>query len=296
MGDLYNEFRSFHDRIALAPGRKAVLRTARHAIRERIRKYFRDTLNVGVPKFRGQGAYAMGTMVNPIGGEYDIDDGVYLQHLDNRNDTDWPAASAIHQWLVKAAQWHTREKPMAKRTCVRVRYPGLYHIDLPSYAELNGLFRLAVKGQARWPPSDPMTLAYWFNATAKFHGEQLRRMVRYLKAWADFQSGRWGKLPGGLILTVLAANYFQGHAKDDIALANMFQAISNAVNTICYVLNPVDFSEVLTERLSDAQKTRFIDAVKAAADDAHQAIVQKDAHRASKLWRKQLGDRFPLAG
>jgi hypothetical protein len=171
----------------------------------------------------------------------------------------------------------------------------LYHVDLPSYAELNGQFRLAVKGETKWPHSDPMTLTYWFHATVKFHGEQLRRLVRYLKAWADFQSSRRGGMPGGLILTVLAANHFAGHARDDIALANMFQAISNAVNNVFYVLNPVDIREELTARLTDAQKIRFQNAVKAAADDAHQANTQQDVHSASKQWRKLLGDRFPLA-
>lgn len=295
MADLHIEMNTFHDRIALSPGTKAVLRTVRDAIREHIRKYFHETLNISVPKFRGQGAYAMDTMVNPIGSEYDIDDGVYLQHLDNRDDSGWPAAATIHQWLMQAAGNHTREKPTDKRTCVRVRYASLYHVDLPAYAELNGQFRLADKGDARWPHSDPMTLTYWFNATVKFHGEQLRRLVRYLKAWADFQAGRWGAMPGGLILTVLAANHFEGHARDDIALANTFEAISHAVNTVFYVLNPVDIGEVLSERLADAQKIRFQNAVKAAADDAHQANAQKDAHRASKQWRKLLGDRFPLA-
>jgi hypothetical protein len=294
MADLQDEFTRFHDRIALTSGKKAVLRTARDAIRERIRNYFRETLKITVPKFRGQGSYAMGTTVNPIGGEYDIDDGVYFQHMDNQDDSDWPAAATVHQWLMKATDEHTSEKPMDKRTCVRIRYAGQYHVDLPSYGELNGQYLLAVKGEARWPHSDPIALTYWFKAMVKLHGEQLRRLVRYLKAWADFQSGRRGKMPSGLILTVLAANHFQRHEKDDIALTHTFQAILSAVSTIFFVLNPVDINEALTERLTDAQKTRFRVAIKAAAEDTSLAITQEDPHSASKLWRKQLGDRFPL--
>lgn len=294
MADLHNEFTAFYDRIALTSGRKAALRTSRDAIRERIRHYFHEILKIKVPKFRGQGSYAMGTTVNPIGGEYGIDDGVCLQHLDNQDASDWPAAATVQQWLMKATDGHTAEKPMDKRTCVRVRYAGRYHVDLPSYGELNGQYRLAVKGEAKWPHSDPLALTHWFIALEKLYGEQLRRIVRYLKAWADFQSGRRGKMPSGLILTVLAANHFQRHEKDDIALARTFQAISNAASTIFFVLNPVDINEVLTERLTDAQKTRFRVAIKAAADNANQAIAQEDEHKASNLWRKQLGNRFPL--
>jgi hypothetical protein len=294
MADLHNEFTTFHDRIALTPGQIAVLLNVRNAIRERIRNYFRETLKLKAPKFRGQGPHATGTAVNPIGGEYDIDDGVYLQHLDNQDDGDWPAVATVHQWLMNATDGHSGEKPMDKRTCVRVRYADQYHVDLLSYGELNGRYHLAVNGEAKWPHSDPLALTHWFIAMVKLYGEQLRRLVRYLKAWADFQSERRGKMPGGLILTLLAANHFRSHEKDDIALANTFQAISNAASTIFFVLNPVDINEALTDLLTDAQKKRFQVAIKAAADNASQAIAQQDEQKASILWRKQLGDRFPL--
>jgi hypothetical protein len=294
MADLHNEIAAFHDRIALTSYRKKVLQAARDAIRERIRNYFSETLKIKAPKFRSQGSYAMGTTINPIGGTYDIDDGVYIQHLNNRDDSQWPAATTVHQWLMKAADGHTSEKPMDKRTCVRVRHACRYHVDLPSYGELNGQYHLAVNGEAKWPHSDPLALTRWFSAMAKLYGEQLRRVVRYLKSWADFQSGRRGKMPSGLILTVLATNHFQRHEKDDIALARTFQAISNSVSTIFFVLNPVDINEALTERLTVAQRKRFQVAIKAAADNANQAIVQEDEPTASNLWREQLGNRFPL--
>ena len=294
MADLHKEFGTFHDRIALTSAKKATLRTARDAIRERIRKYFRETLKLMIPKFRGQGSYAMGTTVNPIGGEYDIDDGVYLQHLDNQNDSDWPAAATVHQWLVKATDGHTSEKPIDKRTCVRVRYAGQYHVDLPSYGELNGQYLLAVKDEAKWRQSDPLALTDWFVEQVKLQGEQLRRVVRYLKAWADFQSNRRGKMPSGLILTVLASQNFKSHERDDVALADTIQAISNVVSTVFCVFNPVNSSEELTARLTDVQKTRFQEAIKEAAEDANDAVSMEDSQAASKQWRKQLGDRFPL--
>lgn len=294
MANLHSEFSTFHDRIALTSGKKTSLRTSRNANRERIRQYFRDTLKILVPKFRGQGSYAMETTVNPINGEYDIDDGVYLQHLDNQDDSNWPAAATVHNWLVKATEGPTNEKPMDKRTCVRVRYAGQYHVDLPSYGELNGKYLLAVKGETKWPHSDPLALTDWFLGQVKMHGEQLRRIVRYLKAWADFQSQRRGPMPSGLILTVLAANHFQGNERDDEALSKTFQDISCAVNPLFFVLNPVDITEELTARLTEVQKHRFQEAIKAAAEDAGEAIDLEDKHDASKHWRMQFGDRFPL--
>ena len=90
MADLSSEFNTFHDRITLTFGKKDSLRKARNALRDKIRGHFRDQLKLNVPKFRGQGSYAMGTTVNPLDGEFDIDDGVYMQHLDPQDDTEWP--------------------------------------------------------------------------------------------------------------------------------------------------------------------------------------------------------------
>ncbi|MBW2560913.1 MAG: hypothetical protein JRE40_08670, partial [Deltaproteobacteria bacterium] len=186
MANLQNEFASFHDRVALTSAKKESLRQSRDAIREKIGKYFQDNLNVKTPCFHGQGSFAMITTVNPLDGEFDIDYGVYLQHLDESNDKEWPTPEAVHHWLVEATDGHTNEKPVDKRTCVRVRYAGQYHVDLPSYASLNGKLMLAEKGNNGWHHSDSKALTEWFNGYVHTYGEQIRRIVRDLKAWADY--------------------------------------------------------------------------------------------------------------
>ena len=293
MANLHKELGTFHDRIALTSGKKESLRKARNAIRDRIRKYFRDILKLAVPKFHGQGSYAMGTTVNPLDSEFDVDDGVYLQHLDENDDSKWPTPETVHRWLVQATEGHTNEKPIDKRTCVRVQYASQYHVDLPSYAKLNDDYMLAEKGEKGWHGSNPMALTLWFIKCVKAHGEQLRRVVRCLKAWADFQSGRRGKMPSGLILTVLAAQNFRADERDDVSLTYTAMAISNAVNPVFCVYNPVDSEEELTARLTDEQKVRFQEAISDLASDAVEAIETDDIEEASRLWRRQLGDRFP---
>ena len=291
MVDLNKEMKTFHETIALSSGKKESLRKSRDAIRKRIRKYFREVLKVLVPKFQGQGSYSMRTMINPIDGECDIDDGVYLQHLDEYDIDNWPTPATVHQWLLKATEAHTNEKSIDKQTCVRVRFAGKYHVDLPGYGTLNNDYLLADNGPKGWRVSDPKAITDWF---LKQEGDQLRRIVRYLKAWADFQHGRIGKLPSGLILTVLAAHHIQVDDRDDISLSKTITAISNSVNPVFIVYNPVDGSEELTERLSEEQKVRFQDAIKSFAGDAVFAIDTDDPEKASKLWRRQFGDRFPL--
>ena len=294
MADLHKEFGTYHEKIALSPGKKNSLRKSRDAIRERIRKHFCEKLGVKAPKFHGQGSFAMITTVNPLNGEFDIDDGVYLQHLDEFDDSNWPAPETIHRWLVEATDGHTNEKPIDKRTCVRVRYAGQYHVDLPSYASLNGKFMLAEKGDNGWHHSDSKALTEWFNGYVQTYGEQLQRIVRNLKAWVDYQSQSRGKMPSGLILTVLATRNFSSNERDDRALADTVAAISVAVNPIFCVFNPVDNTEELTSRLSDTQKKRFQDAISDLSADASEAINHVSKGKASEVWRGQCGDRFPL--
>jgi hypothetical protein len=294
MADLNSEFVTFHNRVALTSGKKESLRRSRDAIRDRIRNYFRENLEVEAPKFRGQGSYAMGTTVIPLDGEFDIDDGVYLQHLAENDDSEWPTPDTVHRWLVKAADGHTNEKPVDKRTCVRVRYAGRYHVDLPSYARLNAEYLLAEKGTRHWPRSDPKAVTDWFKDYLKKNGEQLRRVVRYLKAWADHEYDRRGKMPGGLILTVLATQNFRADERDDVSFANTASRISVAVSPVFNLQNPVDASEELTSRLTDGQKERFQDAISELSSAGSDAVNHLSRWRASEIWRGQFGERFPL--
>lgn len=294
MAELSKDFNNFHDRIALGNGQKESLRKSRNAIRDRIRQYFKEIIKVTSPRFYMQGSFAMGTTLNPLDGEFDIDDGVYLQHLDENDNSNWPVPDTVHQWIVKATDGHTKEKPMDKRTCVRVRYAGQYHVDLPIYAKYLDEQRLAEKGENGWHQSDSKALTDWFISQVNNKGEQLRRTVRFIKAWADFQSGRRGKMPSGLILTVLAVEKFRLDEKDDISLSKTVARISDAVKSLFTVFNPIDGTEELTARLTDIQKERFQQAIADYSSDALKAVDTDDCEYASKLWRRQFGDRFPV--
>lgn len=100
-------------------------------------------------------------------------------------------------------------------------------------------------------------------------------------------------MPSGLILTVLAVQKFKADERDDVSLSNTATAIFYAVYTVLRVYNPVDLTEELTARLTDEQKTRFQDVVSDLAIRGAKAIDADDPEESSKLWRSQLGDRFP---
>ena len=92
------------NKVALSPGKKESLRQSRDAIRRRIENYFKEKLEVEVPKFHAQGSFATETTVNPLDGEFDLDDGVYLQHLDEYDQSGWPTPETVHGWIVDATR------------------------------------------------------------------------------------------------------------------------------------------------------------------------------------------------
>ncbi|WP_420563923.1 CBASS cGAMP synthase [Thalassobaculum sp.] len=125
--------------------------------------------------------------------------------------------------ICRQNQWTIERKP----TCVRIHLDAVrtIHIDLPIYAipdiefdrlekalaqafgtlqiaqmqmreAISGIDRSALIDSSRvmlahrelgWIPSDPQRMNDWVKAQIALHGEGLRRVWRYLKAWRDFQ-------------------------------------------------------------------------------------------------------------
>lgn len=292
MADCHNLFAQFHEKIRLTNSKRDNLIKARDGIRERIRKHFIDELKARIPDFKMQGSFAMKTTTNPLSGEFDVDDGVYLKNLSDSKD-DWPAPSTVHSWIYKAVDGHTKEKPKDKRTCVRVIYAGNYHVDLPIYAQINSEMYLAEKGDKGWHQSDPIKLKEWFIDRVTNSDERLRRIVRYIKAWADYESSKI-IMPSSVTLTVLAADAYQNYyERDDSCLSYVLSSINNRIANSFTVPNPVDTSEDLAKRLSESQKNKFKERISAFAQDAIEALQEESKKIACKKWATYFGDRFP---
>lgn len=291
MANCHDLFRNFHEVIVLPDSKKGNLRKARDTIRERIKTKFADAKRTLVPEFLAQGSYTTQTIVNPIDGEYDIDDGVYLQNLDKRSSKDWPSPETVHKWVLDAVDGHTKTPPIDKRTCVRVIYKGQYHVDLPIYCELNGTVMHAEKGEKGWHKSNPGMLTEWFQNAVKKHGDQLRLMVRYIKAWVDYNL-KDGKLPSGLVLTVLAVEKFQAYDRDDVSFGQMVTAMYTRMLANSCIINPVDPTEDLYARYDSTVRKRFLEALLRLKNSVQEALGVESKKDACRKWRKEFGDRW----
>ncbi|MFD0724384.1 CBASS cGAMP synthase [Lysobacter brunescens] len=82
----------------------------------------------------------------------------------------------------------------------------------------------------KWVPSDPEMVAKWFDDRIEEHGEQLRRVCRYLKAWRDHH-WRDGGGPSSVLLMIIVARNFQSEfRRDDLALERAANHLARELN------------------------------------------------------------------
>lgn len=300
MANNNEQFKAFHDAIKATNTRKDTLRKNRDALRERIRKYFKNNHEDYIqPKFCWQGSFAMNTILNPIKdedglGAYDLDDGIYFISDDesDKKELDW-----YHTEIYEAVKDHTSKGAEDNDPCVTVIYADGHHIDLPCYFMITDETPQLSHRKTPWIESDPKGLREWFNKECT-DKTNLKKIVRYLKAWCDYVKSEKGKkMPTGCIITMLAAEHFAEPSEDnreDIqmrdVLINMHDALSAEDGFHC--IRPTEPGDDLFDGYSQKRKKDFLDELKAFKEDAERAINCKNPHVACLKWQKHFGDRF----
>lgn len=292
MADVTREVKKYLDEISLLQNQKEELRKSREALADKIKDHFKEKSRK-VPVFRQQGSFDMGTIIKPIDGEYDLDYGVYLQGYSD-DESEWPAPETVHNWIIDAVKNHTKTDPENKKTCVRVIYKGSYHIDLSIYIESKSKCKLAHLEKG-WIQSQPKDITSWFQDQVNNKGSMLRDVVKILKGWADYQSEKSGKMPSGLILTILAANNFVDYERLDECVYETVKGIYWEIKDQVEIYNPADPNEKISDRLTEQIKRRFQEAVESLVDNLKAAYEKESFAESSKLWNEEFGDRFPVA-
>lgn len=292
MADLQKLFKEFNDKITLTKSKSDSLKKSRNALRSDIKSWFSDK-DKKQPKFCWQGSFAMKTVENPLNGkEYDLDDGVYIQGYEDKEMDEWVTPSTVHSWVRDAVKDRTKQDVIDKDTCIRVPYAAGYHIDLPIYICKDDVAYLAHKGNG-WTESDPKAFKDWFvgKVNSDEYGEQLRSVVKYLKAWRDYKS-----IPlKGIEITILAVNSFDKYEdRDDKSLRNTVEDISTILEEEFKCVKPVAPGEDLFDDASETKKNSILSGLKTLKSNLDKAIDESDEKKASEYIRKSFGDRFPL--
>ncbi len=294
VSNLNSLFNGFNNNITLTSSKRNSLRSSRDALRSDIKKWFADKGKLQ-PSFHSQGSYAMKTLINPINGaDYDIDDGIYIKGYDNLDEEGWPSTSTVHSWIKKAVDERTIADSIDKNTCVRVQYAKGYHVDLPAYIVREEVACLAHKANG-WIESDPKSFTDWFVGNVRdnwFYGEQLRSVVKYIKAWKDYTNNPLK----GIEITILTVNAFAKYeGRDDKSLRETVNTIINTIEYNFHCYKPVAPYEDLFGSSSETRKKEIINGLKELYKNLDDAMKETDEKKASMIIRgKIFGDRFPL--
>lgn len=231
------------------------------------------------------------------------------------------AAEEALKPLIEAKQWTlVTDKP----TCIRIVISQYAHIDIPLYAIPDDEFETLAKSarshgfdsimdgvrlseqdawtalpadkvllahrECDWMPSDPRPVKEWFLNQVAAKGEQLRRVVRYLKAFRDWKWSNGG--PASILLMAASASLFEKrNGRDDLALLDVVAGLPGKLRA--GVNNPVDSSESLTKRLGDEGVEEAARSFEAFEKVLRGATDAANPSQACSWMRQEFGPRFP---
>lgn len=261
----------------------------------------------------------------------DMDDGCYMPlsfmkdaQPDIASKFFFEAVEAVLAPVAKAHGWKINPNG-AKATCTRIQLDNSKHIDIPLYAipdqEYEKIVEAFVKtAQARtgnmdfaadewdllpadalllahreegWKKSDPRPLRDWVNQQVMLKTEQVRRLMRYVKAWRDWIWPK-GNSPSSILLMVAVDEALSdSKQRDDVALLEVAHKLPAILRG--EVENPVSPDEYLTDKLDeDNIREEVVARAQEMYRTLHYAIMVCDQpDEACRSLQTLFGPRFP---
>lgn len=286
MANCHKLFGEYHEDISIGKTKKDKMKNSKNALRARIRKHFKENHPEYEPKFFIQGSGKMKSGIRTKDDICDLDDGVYFFR------EPYVTATTLQGWVWDAVYGYTDKEPEHRKKCIRSIFVNDYEIDHPVYYKIDGQnYKIAVKDTG-FEDSDPKEMVEWFNNKKDKEGKLLRH-VMYLKGWGD---NIRNKMPSGLAMTILAANAKDKivlNDRDDITLRDILKEIKKALDIKFECIVPAVPKDNLFENYDNDRRKNFLQALDDFIADADSAMKEENELKASKLWRKHLGSRFP---
>lgn len=290
MANLQHLFETFHTDIHITETRKNKLIKSKNALREKIIAHFKEHHKEYVPKFFIQGSYKMGAAIRTKDDTCDLDDGVYFLREPDVSPT------VLQSWVYHAVFGHTTNQEHRKK-CITVLYfengEEIYNIDLPVYYKLENVAPYLAIKNGGWFQSDPREVVDWYKKQRKKKA-QVAKIVRYLKSWCDHVRE---KMPSGLAMMVLACNAIDNVSwhddRDDVTLRNVLKEMRRVLKIKFECIVPAVPNDDLFADYEQSKKDNILKRLDNFITDADTALDEKNERKASLLWNKHLGLRFP---
>jgi hypothetical protein len=257
-----------------------------------------------------QGSYKFGTMIRPLSlsEEFDVDLGVYFEWT--ADGAAEPAPTQLKAWVQRAlvdylngCEEATGVEEPPKERCARISYDKQFHIDVPAYhlQTATDWRRLATQTKG-WEDSDPKALYVWFKTRVENpERDQVRRLVRYLKAWAAVAfNGNEAARPTSVLLTVLATVAYSEarctdlNLDDEDALGAVALKVLDRLRKDRRVLNPATATKEDLNRIPAAEFDICLRKLEEVVDAARRAADANDEAAAALVWADIFSYVFPL--
>lgn len=146
-----------------------------------------------------------------------------------------------------------------------------------------------------WKPSDPRKLEDWFQSAINEHGQQLRRVCRYLKGWRDYN---WTscRLSSIALMACVVTAYDEAvgsiaENRDDLAL----QMVANRLPELLErrIPNPVVHGQYLDEGWTRECRADFIAKARNLVMRIDSALTANQSGTVIEHLRAALGDYLP---
>lgn len=230
--------------------------------------------------FYSQGSYRTNTTVKPLSGdEFDLD---FVLEVKGNWKNESPLQVLRH--LSRRLKENDTYKDIVevKTRCIRINYANEFHIDiLPGFPEekhsKDDKIKVPDRNIKDWTDSNPKGYAQWFDdncnkvnailiekrVTASVEPlpesppyefiEPLRRAVQLMKRFRDnYYKDKSISAPRSIVLTTLAATYYNGEASEYETILNILNGIHKAIINFngkpIEIYNPKNRKEKLSEK------------------------------------------------
>ena len=247
-----------------------------------------------------QGSYKNHTLIRPVrkGEEFDIDVGLYI--LCNAEDEGLSALESkeLNRAILNQFVQFNKEAKLedCKTNCERISYLSSFHIDIPLYfydADTNTC-KLANQNDG-WVDSDPKSFQNWFDGAVSKYDKtelsQLRRCIRYLKAWTALKAVVDGIYIPSIAITVLVVNHFTPIDGDDDALIDLVVEISSYIDEHDFLISPVGSSDLFGFNIDEYSNIRL--KLEAFRKTCEHVSKSDDSFMQYVLWNTIFEHMFP---
>lgn len=257
-----------------------------------------------------QGSYKFNTLIKPLlkNQTYDVDLGVYFSESSKQANNFFPRT--LRDWVQDCLLSYESQCEEAvkietppKERCSRISFKNHFHIDTPVYylREASNSRHLACYSNI-WEGSDPKLIYIWFKeAVREEHRGQLRRLIRYLKAWSivAFEATPNSRITS-ISLTVVVTQEYKNSLRldiqemsDDDALMLIIEMLYVRLHDSSEIINPVDSSENLN-RIGQKDWLVFLDKFEILRESALAARDSLDESAAALAWERAFSFLMPL--